>query len=136
MLSLAPEALKTYESPDHGFGRIRDSNLNMKWENASFGVARVEVLVYVISKHGVEPDLQKIKYVSEVCLPQSKKELNSFLLFCSFNRRFVRGVSLIAVSLHEMTAQEAEFQWTEGVKSSFNMPKDAKSKPPVLAFPD
>lgn len=54
------------------------------------------MLGYIVSEHGVESDPEKIEYIAEARLSQSKKKLRSFLTFYSFNRRFVHEFLHIA----------------------------------------
>lgn len=85
--------LKSIEEHTNGliviFGHVKENDLKIKLKKCGFTILRIEVLCYIVLKHGVEADLGKMKCVSEALLSQAKKELRSFLMFCYFNRRFI-----------------------------------------------
>lgn len=78
-------------------------------EKCVFSTSQVRVLEYILSERGVEPDPKKITFISEAHLPQSKKDLRSFLMFCFFKPRILRRFSVTAALFHELRTHKAEF---------------------------
>lgn len=115
---------------------IRESGLKIKLKRCVFDASTVEVLEYIVLKHGVEPDQGKTKCILKAHLTQSKKELRSFLIFCPLNQRFVRAFSHKAAIIDELTRMEAEFMWTEDAKNLFYVLQGSMKMSPTLAFPD
>jgi len=70
-------------------------------------------LGYVVSKEGIKTDPEKISAIRDWPIPRTKKQVRSFLGFCSYYRKFVKGFSLIAKSLFSLTENAAKFVWTE-----------------------
>ena len=54
----------------------------------------------VVSKAGVEADPDKLSAIREWPKPITKKELLSFVAFCSYYRDFILGFSDVVKSLH------------------------------------
>lgn len=67
----------------------------------------------MVSKTGVTTDPEKISTVKDWPVPQTKKQVRSFLGFCSYYRKFVKGFSLVAKPLFSLTENLTKFVWTE-----------------------
>lgn len=77
-----------------------------------------------------------MKCTAETLLPKSKKGQQSLLMFCSFNRRSVRGYLHTAAPIYELTTQEADFMYTEGDKNSVFALKNSVSNPLTTTLSD
>lgn len=84
------------------------------------------MLGYVVNRDGVEADPEKIKRVQEARLPNSKKKLRSFLMFCFIKQRLLRGFSHISTPLHTSAAQESEFELSDHAMEAFDLLRAAK----------
>jgi len=67
-------------------------------------------------------------------VPQSKKQVRSFLGLCSYYRKFVRGFSIIAKLLFVLTENQAKFLWTEQCQQAFDKMKQTLTTAPLLFF--
>ncbi|CDO77977.1 hypothetical protein BN946_scf184303.g1, partial [Trametes cinnabarina] len=94
-----------------------------------------EYLGHVISEGVVKMDPAKVAGVAEWPTPTNKKELQSFLGFANFYRRFVAGFAKIAAPLHQLTGQ-SEWKWGDAQRDTFVGLKDAITSAPVLAIPN
>ena len=75
---------------------LQKYSLSLKPEKCEFEKTSVEYLGVVISHDLVKMDLAKVSGVSEWPTPSNKKEVQSFLGFINFYRRFIEGLSHIA----------------------------------------
>jgi len=63
-------------------------------------------------------DLVKVKAIATWPEPQSKQDVQSFLGFCNFYHRFIKGYAAIAHPLHSLTGN-SPFEWSNNHDSSF-----------------
>jgi hypothetical protein len=54
----------------------------------------------------------KVKEVLKWKQPTTVKEMQSFLGFANFYRRFIKDYSKIVVSLMELTKKDVEYKWS------------------------
>ena len=68
--------------------------------------------------------------------PISRKELQRFLGFANFYRRFIRYYSSVATPLTALTSNTSPFAWTSKAEATFLDLKTHFSSAPVLTLPD
>jgi hypothetical protein len=81
-------------------------------------------------------DPVKVAGVREWPVPKSKKEVQSFVGFANFYRRFIAGFSHHARALFDLTKKDVNFEWTEREQRAFDKIKGAVTSAPVLVLPD
>ncbi|KAL7281156.1 hypothetical protein ACG7TL_004464 [Trametes sanguinea] len=114
---------------------LREQKLSCKPEKCEFEVAETEYLGHIIGAGIVKMDPAKVAGVAEWPVPTTKKELQSFLGFANFYRRFVEGFAKIATPLHRLTGQ-TEWRWQTEQQDAFERLKTAITSAPVLAIPN
>lgn len=77
----------------------------------------------------------KITAIQQWPTPQSARALRGFLGLSGFYRRFIKGYSSIAAPLTLLIAKDS-FKWNDRATTTFNQPKDALCRAPVLNLPD
>ena len=68
---------------------LEENQLYLKPDKCEFEKTQVEYLRVIISHNSVKMDLAKVAGVAEWPVPSTKKELQSFLRFTNFYRRFI-----------------------------------------------
>ena len=92
-----------YENLEKVFDRLRNSNLKLKPKKCHFFKKKVEFLGHTVSSDGIECTNSHIKDILEWPEPQNVSQLQSFLGFANFYRRFVPGFATIAEPLTCLT---------------------------------
>ena len=77
-------------------------------------------------------DPAKVASLLDRPVPQSVKEVQSFLGFANFYRKFINGYSTLACPLNSLTRKGAKFQWTPEAQAAFQSLKTAFTLAPIL----
>ncbi len=118
------------------FLRMRDSGLKLKLPKCVFAAPSVKCLGFVVSKHGVEPDPDKISCILELPRPTNVKEIKSIVGMAGYYSRFVDNFAAIVRPLHALTKKGVSFCWTKECQQAFEDLKQALISPAVLRLPD
>ena len=115
---------------------LKDNKLYLKKEKCVFEVEKIEFLGLIISQNKVEMDPIKVNGVRDWPAPQTVKQLQSFLGFINFYRRFIEGFARIARPLNDLTKKNVQWSWGEKQQAAFDALKDLVTSSPVLLQPD
>ena len=96
----------------------------------------VEYLGLVLSEGWVEMDPIKIAGVRDWLTPKNVTEVQSFVGFVNFYRRFIPEFSHVASPLHCLTKKAEPWKWTETEEAAFGALKLLIMSAPVLILPD
>lgn len=115
---------------------LEGHKLYLKAEKCEFEKERIEYLGLIISHGQIEMDPVKVEGVSKWPEPRNVKEVQSFLGFVNFYRRFIQDFSEIARPLHELTGKGVTWRWAARQQDAFDSLKKKITSSPVLIFPD
>lgn len=111
--------------------------LYAKLEKCEFHKQTISFLGYVISAGGVAMEEGKVRAVVDWPLPQTLKELQRFLGFANFYRRFIRDFSSIAAPMTSMVKKGSQrLHWASAALNAFQALKDRFTTAPILHHPD
>jgi RNase H-like domain found in reverse transcriptase len=79
---------------------------------------------------------EKVEAVRDWPTPQTIKDVEKFLGFANFYRRFIKDFSTIAAPLNALKKGEREWKWEEEQQKAFEAIKQAVTSEPVLALPN
>jgi hypothetical protein len=117
------------------FERLQRFGLRLKPSKCQFLQEKVKYLGHVVSAGGVEVDPDKVSALRSAVPPASVKDLQRFLGFIDFHRRFIRSFSKIARPLHDLLSAK-EFVWGAAQQQAFQALVQAVCEAPILAFAD
>ena len=115
---------------------LLDLDLFLRLEKCSFNRTSVEYLGLIISEGELRMDPIKLEAVRKWPRPKTVKDIQKFLGFCNFYRRFVKGYSELAHPLFDLTKKGKPFIWTDRHEASFTGLQDILMSSPVLLLPD
>ena len=116
--------------------RLLENSLFVKAEKCEFHASSVPFLGYVVGRGTVEMDSAKVSAVTTWPAPDSRKQLQRFLGFANFYRRFIRGYSSVAAPLTALTSSKVPFLWSTAANDSFQALKARFTSAPILQIPD
>ena len=112
--------------------QLRLHKLFAKLEKCKFHSDSVEYLGYHLSPEGLTMSLDKITTIADWPEPRKVKDIQSFLGFANFYRRFIFNYSDITVPLTQLTQKNAPWNFSEECRHSFNALKHAFTTAPIL----
>lgn len=114
--------------------RLLDAGLQVDITKCEFHATEVQYLGLIVSTKGIRMDPKKIATVQYWETPKCVKDVQAFLGFANFYRRFIAKFSTIASALTALTKKSLhKFVWTNETQSAFDRLKAEFVKQPVLA---
>jgi hypothetical protein len=111
-------------------------DLYLKPEKCSFGKDTIEYLGFLVTNGHVKMDPEKLSGIMEWPTLKTVKEVQSFLGFCNFYRRFIKDYSAIARPLFDLTKKNIPFVWGTPQTQAYDALRCAFTTAPLLALPD
>ena len=116
--------------------RLQDNDLFLNPKKCEFDVETVEFLGSIIQPDEVTMDPTKLSAILEWDPPKTVKQVQSFLGFGNFYRRFIRNYSTIVRPRTELTKKGQDFNWTNKCEEAFQYLKKRFTEAPILRMPD
>ncbi|KAH9244953.1 hypothetical protein BASA81_017601 [Batrachochytrium salamandrivorans] len=116
--------------------RLREKNLYCKMEKCFYGKKKLHYLGYVISPAGIEMDQTKIASVQNWPTPGKVHDIQVFLGFTNFYRRFVPNYAKITQPLTSLLKKDSMFAWSADTEASFTRLKESFRDNVVLTHAD
>uniref|UniRef100_A0A8C2GHW3 Gypsy retrotransposon integrase-like protein 1 n=1 Tax=Cyprinus carpio TaxID=7962 RepID=A0A8C2GHW3_CYPCA len=117
--------------------RLREYQLYLKAEKCSFHQPSVQFLGYNIDSSGIRMDEGKVDAIRNWPTPTTIKELQRFLGFSNFYRRFIQNYSCITSPLTSLLRNKPKsLSWTSSATEAFATLKEAFTTAPLLVHPD
>ncbi|KAH0602908.1 uncharacterized protein H6S33_008558 [Morchella sextelata] len=108
----------------------------LKTEKCEFHTQSTTYLGLIIEPNGTKMDPRKVEIVKNWTVPKTVKDVQAFLGFANFYRRFIRGFSELASPLTRLTRKDISFGWTPEAQTAFNAMKEAFTTAPILTHFD
>ena len=116
--------------------KLQEAKLYAKLFKGQFSVKETEFLGYIIKPGGITTDSRKVQAIIEWDTPRNIKDVQSFLGFANFYRRFIKEYSKIAEPLTSLTHKDKKFAWSPEAQKAFDELKRRFMESPILAFFD
>jgi hypothetical protein len=81
-------------------------------------------------------DSVKVDGIATWPTPRYVKDIQSFVGFCNFYRRFIQDFLHIAKPLHTLTTKDQKWDWTPECQAAFDTLKARFTSLPILILPD
>ncbi|XP_044715208.1 reverse transcriptase (RNA-dependent DNA polymerase) domain-containing protein [Hirsutella rhossiliensis] len=116
--------------------RLRDAGLQIDIDKCEFETTRTKYLGLIVTPGGVEMDPDKVSTILNWKPPTALRDLQRFLGFANFYRRFIRDFSKITRPLNDLLKKSTIWSWEVEHQTAFDRLKAAFSVAPVLALYD
>ena len=154
----APSKEDLYARLSEVFSRFRAAGLRLKPSKCKFFQTSVEFLGFVVSEEGTSCSTKHLEAVVEWPVPNNVKQLQTFLGFTNFYRKFIPGYASIAEPLYGLLRGQVnvgrgkkvsksskrrglrsppmDWKWEFAQQTAFEKLKSMLVSPPILAYPD
>jgi len=114
---------------------LTEHKLFLRLEKCEFYWKQIEYLGLVISENKVAMDPVKVAGVREWPVPENRTDVQAFIGFVNFYRRFIQDFSTIARPLFDLTRSNQAWNWGAKEQEAFERLKMAVTTAPTLASP-
>jgi transposase InsO family protein len=118
------------------FEKCRQTGLRLHPWKSYFGMTKGILLGHVISKKGIELDVDKVKVIAALKAPTDVREIRAFLGHAGYYRRAIHKYAEIAMPLTALLKKDIEFEWNDTRQQAFEDLKQRLISAPVLIKPD
>lgn len=122
--------------------RLRTYGLYCKLSKCEFSVSEISFLGYVIGVEGVSMDPRKVQTILDWPVPESYRDIQVFLGFANFYRRFITHYSRVAKDITDLLLgmekgrKTGPFVWTDSAQHAFSRLKELFTTAPILQHYD
>ena len=113
--------------------RLKKHGLYCNASKCEFSTKFTEFLGYVCTPEGLKMDDSKVQTVKDWPRPRNVRDVQSFLGFANFYRRFIHNYSELSVPLTRLTRKSSQWDWSPLCQRAFDSLKDAFTSAPVLS---
>ena len=99
---------------------LQNAGLRVKPEKSLFHFKEVHFLGFIVTPEGLWMNSEKIWSVVEWPVLKNVKEVQFFLEFTNFYRKFIEKYSKIASPLTELIRKDQKFEWSPEAQKAFN----------------
>jgi hypothetical protein len=116
--------------------RLRDADLQANIDKCEFSIHEIKYLEFIVERDEIRMNSEKIETILQWATSQNLKQMQRFLEFCNFYRRFIRNFAKIVKSLIKLTRKNVLFTWNETCKQAFELLKRTVIEASILTHFD
>ncbi|QRW24326.1 Retrotransposable element Tf2 protein [Rhizoctonia solani] len=116
--------------------RLQDNDLFCNIEKCHFHVKKIDYLGFIISEFGIEVNQSKVTDALNWSTPKNVKNIQEFLGFVNFYRRFIPNFGNMAQPLYNLLKKDSNWRWESAEQQSFDSLKKCLTSAPLLLQPD
>jgi hypothetical protein len=83
--------------------RLRNADLQIDIDKFEFFVHEIKYLDLIVDRNDIKMNFEKIETILQWAISQNLKQIQRFLRFCNFYKRFIRNFAKIVKSLIKLT---------------------------------
>ncbi len=121
--------------------RLEEREIILNNDKCEYFKKSLKFLGHIVSEKGYRPDPERVKAIRTAKPPETKKEMQSFLSFVSYCRKFINHLADNAAPLYDLISKNVKDNcfkkmFVGTVKESFIKVKNSISDDALLAFPN
>lgn len=118
------------------FKKFSEYNVKINIKKSQFLQPQILFLGHIISEEGIMMDPEKIKTIQNFQPPRNKKQIQSFLGFINFYRKYIRDLSELTAILSKLLKKHHPWTWEEEQQNAFEQIKRLFLEDIIIQYPD
>jgi hypothetical protein len=114
--------------------RLREANIQTDVDKCEFHIIETKFLKMIVDRDDIKMNFEKVRAIIEWDTSNHLKNVQAFLKFVNFYRRFIKDFSKIAKSLIRLTRKDQSFYWFENCQIAFEQMKKRVIEAFVLSY--
>jgi hypothetical protein len=116
--------------------RLRSAELQIDIDKCEFSMHEIKYLRLIVERDEIRMNSKKIETILQWVTSQYFKQIQRFLEFCNFYKRFIRNFAKIVKFLIKLTRKNVSFVWNKVCKQTFELLKRTIIETSILAHFD
>lgn len=105
---------------EKNFTKLQNDNFTLRLDKSKLFEEKVNFLRFNISTHGVTPNEDKLKVIVDFKQPANRKQLQSFLGVCTYNRQFVCKYATFVEPFRDILKEKSQWVWSVEHRRAFD----------------
>jgi hypothetical protein len=114
------------------FKKLQENDIKLNPENYVFGVPRGMLLGFIVSKCGIEANLEKITSITQMGLIQNIKGVQQIMGCLAALNHFISCLDERGLPLYRLLKKTDRFMWTAEAQEALDKFKELLMKAPIL----
>jgi hypothetical protein len=103
--------------------KLKEISTIIKLKKCKFGKRNIEFLGHIVGRDGLKPGEEKVEKIKNMKRPENTSEVRSFVMLCSYYRKFIKDFTKIARPLFDLMEKDIKFKWKEKQQRAFDILK-------------
>jgi hypothetical protein len=116
--------------------RLQNADLQTNIDKCEFSIHEIKYFELIVDRNEIRMNSEKIKTILQWATSQNLKQIQKFLEFCNFYRRFIKNFAKIVKSLIKLIRKNVFFTWNEICKQAFELLKSTVIEASILTHFD
>ena len=112
----------------------RECNVCLNYDKLQYKRTEVDFFGKTYTIDGQKPSQSKVKVIQEMPPPQSKKQVQSFIVMINYLSKFSAHLSELAEPICELAKERVPFNWGPEHDEAFSLIKKEVTAAPILAY--
>ena len=112
----------------------RECNVHLNYDKLQYKQTEVDFFGKTYMIDGRKPSQSKVNAIQEMPLPQSKKQVQSFIGMVNYLSKFSAHLSELAEPIRELVKERVPFSWGPEHDEAFSLIKKELTAAPILAY--
>jgi hypothetical protein len=100
--------------------RLRETNIQINVNKCEFHIIEMKFLNMIINRDEIKMNFEKIKAIVKWSKLTHLKEVQTFLKFVNFYKRFIKDFFKVAKSLVKLIKKDQLFSWSKNCQAAFD----------------